>query len=140
MAARACDHCGASFEGVTARARYCSGSCRALASKARRGAAHAPASSVTALPGHDPRGAIERRVADELGAQVDTSLGLRALALARRLDAGVMDSSLRAVDTRLDELLEKAARLNAATADADADNPIAYLQQRAEARRARAAG
>lgn len=139
MAVRACDHCGASFEAVTARARYCSNSCRALASKARRGAAPAE-SSVTTLPGHDPRGAIERRVSAELGGQVETSLGLRALALARRLDAGVMDSSLRAVDTRLDELLEKAVRLNAATADADADNPIAFLQQRAEARRARAAG
>ena len=139
MAVRACDHCGASFEAVTARARYCTGSCRALASKARRGAASAE-SSVTTFPGHDPRGAIERRVSAELGSQVETSLGLRALALARRLDAGVMDSSLRAVDTRLDELLEKAARLNAATADAGADNPIVFLQQRAEARRACAAG
>lgn len=135
---RTCAHCGAAFEAERTTRKYCSSSCRGKAALARR---QSPAeSSVTALPGHDPRGAIERRVALELGSQVETSLGLRALTLARRLDAGVTDSSLRAVDTRLGELLEKAARLNTATADADADNPITFLQQRAEARRARAAG
>ena len=126
----------------TVRARYCSGVCRAMASKVRRGlTASRPADSVTSLPGADPRGLIERRVADELGGQAGTSVGLRALALARRLDQGVADSSLSSVDKRLEDLLAQASRAAAAaSADKDADNPIAFLRARAEERRRGRAG
>ena len=81
---------------------------------------------------------IERRVEDELGGQAGTSVGLRALALARRLDQGVADSSLSSVDKRLEDLLAQASRAAAAaSADQDADNPIAFLRARAEERRGR---
>lgn len=135
-----CAHCGEGFVPKTVRARYCSGVCRAQASKVRRGLTPAKSTdSVTSLPGADPRGLIERRVEDELGGQAATSVGLRALALARRLDQGVADSSLSSVDKRLEDLLTQASRAAAATsADKDADNPIAFLRARAEERRGRA--
>lgn len=116
------------------RAKYCSTTCRTRAFKGRQSTA-----PVTSLPGADPRGLIERRVEDELGGQAATSVGLRALALARRLDQGVADSSLSSVDKRLEDLLTQASRAAAATsADKDADNPIAFLRARAEERRGRA--
>jgi len=133
MLQRQCPRCSTEFEAKTARAVYCSASCRALASKDRK--TH-PTASVTNLPGANGAGTIEASVLKSLGNQLDTVVGRQAVVAARRMDAGVSDSSFAPMSRRLDELLEVAAQqaaLAAAKGD-DLDNPIAYLRKRAEDR------
>lgn len=130
---RECPRCSKAFEAKTARAVYCSASCRALASKDR---SKHPVAGVTTLPGAKGAGTIEASVLKSLGNQLDTVVGRQAIVAARRMDAGVSDSSFAPMSRRLDELLETAAQqaaLAAAKGD-DADNPIAYLRKRAEER------
>lgn len=135
--------CGTSLEGRSPRATYCSSSCRARATKQRR-ANRAPA-TVSALPGASVvAGAIERRVVAELSApQLDSSLGQMAVLAARQLDGGhdgasAMASLMRRLEQMLDTL--RAERVaSEAQADADADDPFAFLARRAEERAARGA-
>ena len=134
---RACSRCGKSFTAKTRRASFCSGSCRALASKDRAKAEAAGRAQVVSLPGAAAVSpiSIEAVTLEELGGQAATSTGRQALMLARRLDAGVSDSSLASVSRRLDELLAEAGRQSALlSADEDSDNPIAFLRHRAAER------
>jgi len=129
---RQCPRCSTEFDAKTARAVYCSSSCRALASQDRK--AH-PVTPVSTLPGKGA-GTIEASVLKSLGNQLDTVVGRQAVVAARRMDAGVSDSSFAPMSRRLDELLEVAAQQAAlaAASGADQDNPIAYLRKRAEER------
>ena len=133
MLQRQCPRCSTEFEAKTARAVYCSASCRAMASQDRK--AH-PMAHVTSLPGAKGAGTIEAAVLKKLGNQHDTVVGRQAMVAARRMDAGVSDSSFAPMSRRLDELLEVAEQQAAlaAASGADQDNPIAYLRKRAEER------
>jgi hypothetical protein len=139
---RACSHCGSTFEAKTSRAVFCSGSCRALASKARAHAEQAGRGKVINLPGaaSAPTNSIEATTLTELGGQASTSTGRQALLIARRLDAGVSDSALAGMSRRFDELLAEAGRQEALASSKgdDTENPIAFLVKRAEDREAAA--
>ena len=81
---RTCDICGTTYLARRATSRYCSGACRAKAS--RKGPPPAP---VTRIAAPSAVGGIEAATLDELTAagRVGSSAGQRALALARLLDA-----------------------------------------------------
>ena len=133
MIHRQCPRCATEFDAKTARAVYCSASCRALASKDR---SRNPGATVTSLPGARGAGTIAAAVLEKLGNQRDSVVGRQAMRAAERMDAGVSDSSFAPMSRRLDELLEVAAQqaaLAAASGD-DQDNPIAYLRKRAAER------
>ena len=127
---KTCVQCSKEFEAASNRAMYCGSTCRARRSEGRH-----PVTPVTTLPGKGA-GTIEASVLKSLGNQLDTVVGRQAVVAARRMDAGVSDSSFAPMSRRLDELLEVAAQqaaLAAAKGD-DLDNPIAYLRKRAEDR------
>lgn len=131
--ARSCARCGATFEAKTARAVYCSGSCRALASKASRSAS----SNVVRLPSATGAVSLAGSVRRDLGDQADSPLGLQAILLAERLDDGVSDASLASVSKRLQEVLSAVAQAREAAAAVGTEaDPIEVLKRRAEARRA----
>jgi len=138
---RRCLDCGTSLAGRSPRAKYCSGTCRTRATKARK--AGRASASVSSLPGAGSAlGAIERRVVAELSAaQLDSSLGQMAALAARQLDQGHDGASAMAsLMRRLEQMLEtlRAERVaSEAQADVDADDPIAWLARRAEERAAR---
>ena len=129
---RSCARCGDSFEAKTARAVYCSGTCRAMAGKAR--AAAAP-SNVVRLPAAS-RTSLASAVRAELDDQADSALGRQAIILAERLDDGVSDASLASISKRLQEVLAVVAQQREATAAVGTEaDPIEVLKRRAEARR-----
>lgn len=134
MFAVTCARCGTPFEGKTARATYCSASCRALASKDRRSRPQAPAGNVVALPGRTGASTIRAAVAKQLGGQQDTVPGRQALALADRLDNGASDGAWANLSKRLGELLEEAELLKVAAAGSTETDPIEYLKQQAALR------
>jgi len=136
-----CARCGASFEGKTRRATYCSSVCRAMASKERRSK---PSGEVVSLPGAKGAGTIEAAVREQLGSQLDTVVGRQAVAAAQRLDGSVSDSAFSPMSRRLHELLDQAAQAAALAASKGGvgveENPIAFLKSRAERRAHGAAG
>ena len=92
---RSCDVCGITYLARRATSRYCSGACRAAAS---RGAKRRPPAPVvplakppkpTAEDESTPPGAVEEATLAELRAvdRVATAAGQRALALARLIDS-----------------------------------------------------
>ncbi len=139
---RVCATCGTSIAERAARTRYCSTTCRTRAKRARD--ANRQSATVSTLPGPGSLGAIEIRVVAELSApQLDSSLGQMAVLAARQLDGGhdgasAMASLMRRLEQMLDTL--RAERVaSEAQADADADDPFAFLARRAEERAARGA-
>lgn len=137
MFAVACARCGTRFEGKTARAAYCSASCRALASRDRKTRPQPPSGVVVALPGVQGDTTIRAAVLVALGAQQDTVAGRQALALADRLDSGASDGAWSAMSKRLGELLAEAERVaaEAMAASGDQVDPVEFLKARGERRR-----
>ena len=130
--------CGKPFEAKTARAKYCSASCRALDSKDRKTHPQPPSGNVVSMPGARGAGTIRAAVVKALSGQADSVAGRQALKIAERLDQGASDSAWANLSRRLDDLLEAASRAAALAAvqGQDEDNPVAFLKARAEKRRA----
>ena len=87
----ACADCNRTLKSSNPRAKYCSDTCRARASK-QRSRGEAPEGSEVATPQQD---AV--RVALEAAGRFDTWLGQNAMALAKRIDAG---ASTMAADSK----------------------------------------
>lgn len=136
MFAVTCARCQTPFEAKTARAKYCTASCRALDSKDRRNRPQPPSGNVVSLPGAKGAGTIRAAVMKALASQADSVAGRQAVKIAERLDQGASDSAWANLSRRLDDLLaaaDRAAALAAAQGQ-DEDNPVAYLKARAERR------
>lgn len=98
---RACVICGAPYEGLSERAKYCSSTCRSRASRGATTSQVVTDSETTQVTGSDiapvvdlnppvERGPVEAALFSELS-DVDragSALGQAALTLARRVDAG----------------------------------------------------
>lgn len=107
---RNCVRCGSAFEAKRERARYCSGSCRAMATKDRARAGAAP---VVELPKPQPTppvptgvaAAVERQL--RAAGKLDTYAGQQAIFLATRLEASTIDtgSAVAALSKELDRLM-----------------------------------
>lgn len=125
-----CEYCGKPFEGRTARARFCSGSCRALASKLRRREGK-PVGAVVVKLGREPVadspdgalvGEVSKALADakksgwqvqhalELARKLSTPGEAGAASLSKEL-ARVMGELLADVQVETDELDEMQGRV-----------------------------
>lgn len=129
-----CETCRTSFHSRSSRARYCSDSCRARARYART----IGRTIVAPVPDplEAPAGALAdaiRRDLEHLG-HADTTLGLAALALASRIDAGAESSTGLAALTR-----ELRSCLAEARAQGDQSGPDALIEIKAKRAQRRAA-
>ena len=144
----ACSRCGKEFEAQRPTARYCTASCRALASReakrAAEGAALAADATVVAIASRrrstsrsasrGAAGTVEESVTRELGEAASTSLGRQALALARRMDANIdTGSALASLSKQLVILTAAAVREKAQVAEED---PVGAIQAQVIALRA----
>jgi len=148
-----CSRCGKEFAAQRPTAKYCSASCRAMASRDAKRAAEAAglteAANVVAIAGRRPNAAtrkpkalggagVESSVLRELGDAASTSLGEQALVLARRLDANVdTGSALASLSKQLVVLTAAAVRDKAPVA---AEDPVGAVQAQVLSLRASGAG
>lgn len=135
MFSATCTRCHTPFEAKTARAKYCSASCRALDSKDRKTHPQPSTGNVFTLPGKAAAKTIRAAVLEQLGDQQDGVPGRQALALADRLDNGVSDGAWAAMSKRLGELLDEAARAGVrAKIDGGQTDPVEFLKRRGDDR------
>ena len=139
---RPCAQCGKPFEAERATATFCGATCRQRSRRGTKPAAPALA-EVRPLRTPDPKPAVPLvpsslydTCAGELGESASTSLGRAALLIARRLDDGLDTSgaAVAALSKELSRLMDLARPAEQAAAE---DDPIAYLQRRADERRNR---
>lgn len=131
-----CTRCGTEFDAQRPTAKYCTASCRALASREFKRAAevgeHVAAANVVAMTARrtPARGrrvtSIEAALVRELGAAANTSIGQQALLLARRMDAADDSGAALANMSKQLVILTSAARRDS-TPDAAVD-PVAAVQ------------
>lgn len=135
-----CEVCGCDFTAQRSTARYCGEACKKRAQRAAKKSQ--PVAVVVPIPPRSPQsvGVVVRSLyetcRDELGVQAGTAMGTAALLIARRLDDGV-DTSGAAVASLTKELHRLMELSRPVEAVEDADDPIAYLQRRADERRNR---
>ena len=120
------ERCGAPFEARLSSARFCSGRCRAAASRARRDGR--PVALVPAVVRAGP-GPVESAVLAHLGERVSLPVGAGAVVLARVIDVSPVGASGFA--SLLREL-----RLTLASLDEDAPR-VPTIVDELKARRAR---
>lgn len=137
MADRSCEQCGASLEGRSSRARYCSSTCRARRAKGRPPLAESVVVDLVTpdAPSEGPVGSATRAAlvaADRLG----SPLGQACLVLAVRLDNSAREtgSALASVARQLESMLASATRGAVA-----ATSPQMLQDEVAERRRRRGA-
>lgn len=104
---RQCERCGSVFEAKRERARYCSSSCRGMATKER---ARSGEKQVVDLPkpssAHAGLSTAVERQLREVG-KLDSYVGQQAVFLAQRLEASTVDtgSAVAALSKELDRLM-----------------------------------
>ena len=112
---RTCERCGKTYEAARSTSKFCSSTCRAAVSLARKAG-----EPVQLLPQPEPSadgGSLTSATIAELAAadRVDCTLGQAAIALARRVDAGHESGSsvaalVRELRVTLEAALDGAAR------------------------------
>lgn len=139
---RPCAICGKPFEAERSSAKFCGPTCRKRASRKSEATAPPPLAEVRTLPTRKPETPVPvtESLYDtclaELGDSAGTSMGRAALLIAKRLDDGLdtSGSAVASLSKELSRLMDLARPVEVADAE---DDPIAYLQRRADERRNR---
>lgn len=126
---RTCARCSKPFQAKRSTARYCSGTCRTMASQERAGKAPPFAPLTPPVPG-EGRNVRATRLTLEALDRVESSNGAFALTLAEQLDVGLSGSAWATVVKELRSTLEAAALGAKTLAD-----PVDELTERRRARR-----
>lgn len=102
--------CGKTFETTSARAKFCSSTCRSRVHRNGSGVLDLPAPTVDAPGGARPLLDATRRELEEAGV-ADTALGQQALELARRMsDPRAMGLSVAPISKELRQVMIDAKR------------------------------
>lgn len=129
---RSCAQCTKPFEAQRPTAKFCGGTCRKRAQRVGRGVPPVPASIANAQVG-DLVSAVQAELV--AAGRENSSLGMQAVRLARRMGEFDTGSSLAALSKELRGVMGEAL----ANVEVAAD-PLDELQVKRDAKRRRAAG